>query len=245
MDIDFSFVSHVGCCRTENQDSYGDLSQNNVFVIADGMGGHQDGALASQLAVKAFSYQSDHDATNTTEYIRQAHQLILRATDEKRRYFSDNSMGTTGVVMYVHPIQQNYIVSWCGDSRMYHFIEKEKRLVQVTVDHSYVQELVDRGVISAQEALNHPKKNVITHAIGVGPLEELRIDTRKRGAQDGDILILCTDGLSNEVSHEEMEDLCTHFQSSQQLCEALVQRALDQGGRDNVTVCVVRFVPFD
>lgn len=245
MKLESAFISHVGCIRRENQDSYADLSHKSVFAIADGMGGHKDGALASSLAVKSFSYSADHETSNTVSYIKGAHELLVKSTFERSKtMLLDNCMGTTGVVLYIDDSQEKYQVSWCGDSRLYHYKSSENRLIQVTFDHSLVQEMVRRGEISEEEALCHRQKNIITSAIGVGGINELKIDTKRGNVSGGDIMILCTDGLSNEISDDEIENTIIEMkcESSQDIVESLLVKSLDNGGRDNITVAVIKVI---
>lgn len=243
MIVKHAFATHVGCIRTENQDCYADLSHRNVFAIADGMGGHHGGKEASLLAVKAFSWQADHGPEQTSEFIKQAHQLILRANVERGRSGqSTQQMGTTGVVVFINPDRGEYTVSWCGDSRLYHWSKTKQKLEQITTDHSVVQSKLDRGEITPEQAVNE-KKNLLEHAIGVGN-SDVRADTRKRRIAEGDILILCTDGISNEVRDEEIEKIVKRAeaedQSSRRLAQDLLRAALDGGGSDNATVGILR-----
>lgn len=245
MIVKHAFSTHVGCIRTENQDCYADLSHKNVYAIADGMGGHQGGREASLLAVKAFSWQADHGPEQTAEFIKQAHRLIVKANQERGYKGSSHAtqqMGTTGVVVYLNADRGEYTVSWCGDSRLYHWSRSRQKLEQVTTDHSVVQARLDRGEITPEQARNE-KRNTLEHAIGVGGAE-VRVDTRRRRIEEGDILILCTDGISNEVSDEQIHRLIVNAHhedhTPRQLAQELLRAALDGGGRDNATVCVVR-----
>lgn len=243
MIVKHAFATHVGCIRTENQDCYADLSHRNVFAIADGMGGHQGGKEASLLAVKAFSWQADHGPEQTAEFIRQAHQLILRANMERGRPgLGTQQMGTTGVVLFLNSDRGEYTVSWCGDSRLYHWSKSRQKLEQITTDHSVVQAKLDRGEITPEQARNE-KRNLLEHAIGVGD-SNVRADTRKRRLEEGDILILCTDGISNEVDDREIQRIVMNAeaedQTARQLAQDLLRAALDGGGSDNATVGVLR-----
>lgn len=239
MPFEHAFLSHVGCWRNENQDSFLQAPEQNVFAVADGMGGLAEGSAASRLACKAFGYQVDHNPHNLMMYFQYAHELVLKMA--KQRGFRPNEVGTTGVVLQLDPLRRAASVCWCGDSRLYHFKATAGRLEQVTIDHSYVQRLVDLGQITPEQALHHSDRNIITHAIGIGSAEGLKVGTRRRAVEEGDVLILCTDGLNNEVSFEQMEYLCQQFCSApQELVEQLVASALSGGGHDNVTVGVIK-----
>lgn len=238
MSLEHAFVSHVGCWRNENQDCFLAVPAKHTFAVADGMGGLSEGSTASRLACKAFSYQADHDTYNIPSYFQHAHELVIKWA--QKNGYPPNKIGTTGVVVQVDPMRQNYVVCWCGDSRLYHYKAANATLEQITVDHSYVQGLVERGHITEEEALTHTDRNIITHAIGIGTTFDIKIGTKKKTANDGDILILCTDGLNNEVSLSLMRELCQIYANNpQQLCEKLVTEALNGGGHDNVTVGVL------
>jgi len=244
--VDHAFATHVGWIRTENQDSYADLSYNGVYAIADGMGGHRGGREASQLAVKAFSWQCDHGKEQTSEYIRQAHELIVRANRERNGGIildGSQQMGTTGVVVHLDERRGEYAVSWCGDSRLYHWSNNKRSLDQITVDHSVVQGRLDRGEITPQQAM-YEKKNMLEHAIGVGDVNDLHVDTRRRRIEPGDILMLCTDGVSNEIEQETMFAIfmtaIEEGHSARKLAQTLLAAALDGGGSDNATLAVIR-----
>lgn len=246
MIVDHAFATHVGWIRIENQDSYADLSYNGVFAIADGMGGHRGGREASQLAVKAFSWQCDHGKEQTSEYIRQAHELIVRANQERSRgnpMEGSQQMGTTGVVVHLDALRGEYAVSWCGDSRLYHWSAKRGSLDQITVDHSVVQGRLDRGEITAEQALRE-KKNLLEHAIGVGSLNDLRVDTRRRRLEAGDMLMLCTDGVSNEIEPQALVEMFRNASaqghSARRMAQDILQAALDGGGSDNATLAIVQ-----
>lgn len=237
MDLDIAFVSHVGRWRSENQDYFLSMPSKNIFAVADGMGGLAEGSTASRLACKAFSYQADHNTFNLPSYFEQAHDMILKLAEQKG--LVHNQIGTTGVVLRIDTEKDDFTVCWCGDSRLYHFNAQTQYLEQVTVDHSYVQNLVNQGIITQEQAEQHPQKNIITNALGIGG-PTIKTSTKRKALKENDILILCTDGLNNEVSHKEISDLCGQYgYNAQLLTEQLVAQALQSGGRDNVTVGII------
>lgn len=243
MSLEHAFISHVGCWRNENQDCFLAVPSKHTFAVADGMGGLSEGSTASRLACKAFSYQADHETHNLTSYFQHAHDLVVKWA--QKNGFQPNKIGTTGVVVQADIMRQSYVVCWCGDSRLYHYKSKSKSLEQITTDHSYVQGLVDRGQITPQEALTHTDRNIITHAIGIGSQLDIKVGTKKKTADEGDVLILCTDGLNNEVPFALMEQICQEYSNDPQLLsEKLVAEALSRGGHDNVTVGVVLWPTF-
>jgi protein phosphatase len=244
-----AFATHVGCIRTENQDAYADLSEHGVFAIADGMGGHRGGREASQLAVKAFAWQCDHGREQTSEYIIQAHKLIVRANQERNQGALQalnggaSQMGTTGVVVYLNERREEYFVSWCGDSRLYQWMAQTGKLEQVTIDHSVVQGRLGRGEITAEQA-QYEKKNMLEHAIGVGGMNDIHVDTRRRRIAPGDMLMLCTDGISNEIEPDILLDLfgqaASRGHDARHMAQQILRAALDGGGTDNATVAIIQ-----
>lgn len=238
MIVENSFISHVGCWRNENQDFYMVCEKNNIFAVADGMGGLSEGSKASRLACKAFNYQAEKNNLNLNKYFEEAHDLVLKFCEQKGMPI--NTVGTTGIVVHVDAIRKEFNVCWCGDSRLYYFCDLTKKLEQITVDHSYVQSLVDKGIITPEQAETHKDKNVITSAIGIGLVHQLKIGSRKRKLSENDILILCSDGLSNEVSLKRMEEFCLSANCSQELSELLLTEALNNGGHDNITIGVIK-----
>lgn len=245
MPLEHAFITHVGMLRTENQDSYADLSYKSVFAIADGMGGHEGGLEASQLACKAFSWQCDHYRDNTEEYIKLAHQLIVEANYKKNGdyYCTGRQMGTTGVVLLIDEQRNSFNVSWCGDSRLYHWSDKKKTLDQITIDHSLIQKKILHGEISQEDAL-HEKRNILEHAIGIGDYDSIHVDTKKNKFEIGDIFMLCTDGICGEISYGEIFDIfltaSLENHSAQLIAEKLIEAAMNAGGSDNATVGVIK-----
>ena len=230
--------SHVGLVRKVNEDSFLELphlsAQAGLWAVADGMGGHEAGDVASQTIVANLRAISTPDHQDTLveaikQALKQANQELQSASAKQYRR---QTIGSTVVVLAV--FGQQGMAIWAGDSRMYRF--RDNKLELLTRDHSHVQEMVDRGLISAQEAQHHPYSNVITRA--VGSQNVLELDTVSFQLQPGDVYMLCSDGLSKMLGEDEIIR-CLAEANSHTSAQALIQAALEQGADDNVTTAVV------
>ncbi len=241
----YSAKSHAGMKREKNQDSYAiiDGSKNGpyFFIIADGMGGHNSGEVASKMAVDfAVNYVEGNNIeisrSNLPGFVKtmigKANAGIYNKSLEKLEH---NGMGTTFIVAAVKG--ENVQIGHIGDSRVYFINNKKMR--KVTSDHSLIEELVKSGSITKEEAVNHPRKNVITKALGC--MSEVEIDIYEVNAEKGDIMLLCTDGLTNMVDEERIESILLENDDPEKACEALINKANSSGGEDNVTVIVINF----
>ncbi len=232
----WSKMSHIGLVRKNNEDNCCVCDDIKLFAVADGMGGHKAGEIASRLALDELTSYLRTNSTmldkDPVEALRQAvcnanaAVLEFASTDEEKF----RGMGTT-ITAAVH--QENKIyVAHVGDSRAYLIRGEEIRLL--TSDHSLVNELVKSGGITPEEAENHPQKNVLTRAIGTSRTVDVDINIEQ--VLSGDIIILCTDGLSNLVNPEELKQLAGTEIPLQERAKLLTERALDRGGGDNITV---------
>jgi len=216
--IEFGHLTHVGLRRELNEDTYYGDSELGLWLVADGMGGHEYGEVASALARETI-VREVRDGTPLAQAIRIADEEIIRAS---RRRNDALPMGTTVVAARI--TGNRFEVAWVGDSRVY--LWREGQLAQLSQDHSYVQELIAQGAISAEQARSHPHRNVVTMTGELRP-----------GMQ----LLLCSDGLTEEVEDRNIADVLGHDDCSAQECvDTLVAAALDGGGSDNVTVVLVR-----
>ncbi|MCC8074311.1 MAG: Stp1/IreP family PP2C-type Ser/Thr phosphatase [Clostridiales bacterium] len=231
-----------GQVRTSNQDAYavGEFSDEVVWaVVCDGMGGAAGGNIASALAVKVISDKINASYRNNMRDVSIKNMLDSALTaanievyDMADRQPDLNGMGTTVVCAVVRD-NQAYIAH-VGDSRAY--VLSGENIRQITTDHSMVQDLLDKGKITSQEAENHPNKNIITRAVGVDKV--IDIDFDQIDLSDDDALLLCTDGLSNYVTNSEIISEMSdgkHYA----FADRLVQKANDNGGGDNITVVVI------
>jgi protein phosphatase len=240
MRIDAAAATHVGLVRHGNEDSY--LCVDGLYFVADGMGGHSAGEVASDIAVTTLSeLLSDMVANSLTvddlaAAIRHANTAILA---EARLDHTKSGMGTTltGVAV-ADSERRRALVANVGDSRTYLWRHGELR--QITKDHSHVQSLVDRGAITKAEARVHHQRNIVLRAMGIDP--ELDVDVFEVDIEDGDRFIVCSDGLVDEADDDAIEVAIRSSSSPQDLADALIALANDGGGRDNVTVVVVDFL---
>lgn len=228
--IAFGHGTHVGLRRDHNEDTYCAEPQIGLWLVADGMGGHDLGEVASAIARDTVKEQCQA-GKSLPEAVQAAAERIV---DMSRDRQSAMPMGTTLVAAQLK--DEQYEVAWVGDSRVYHW---NGELKQITSDHSYVQELVDQGAISAEQAKTHPHRNVVTQALGVTEPSSLRIDTVSGQLASGEMLLLCSDGLTEEVDDEYIAYVLAQQLDPQETVDHLILAALDHGGSDNVTVLLV------
>jgi protein phosphatase len=228
-------VTHVGYRRAHNEDSY--LADVPLFAVADGMGGHLHGDRASDAVVRRLQAAGTGDFVGRDEISDALHRATwdIHDLDEEER-----GIGTTvtGVALTADEAGARLTVFNVGDSRVYAFTGNELR--QVTVDHSLVQELVAAGDIAAEDAEAHPEANVITRAVGFSL--EPDIDFVDLSLETGMRLLLCSDGLTKEVPHERLRLHLAARLSARETANALLDAALAQGGRDNITLIVIDVV---
>lgn len=230
--------THAGMVRDNNEDAF--VAADGVYVVADGMGGHQAGEVASALAIDVVrdAHSSGFESvTDLEKAIRDANTSIrLHAADTLERA----GMGTTltGVVALQDTDDDptpRLAIANVGDSRTY--LHRDRRLVCLTVDHSYVQELVRTGQITEQEARFHPRRNIVTRALGID--RNVAVDAWVRACVRGDRYLVCSDGLVDEVPDHEIAAVLEGVADPQAAADQLVEMANRHGGRDNVTVIVV------
>ncbi len=237
-------ITDKGKVRSVNQDAYRlNVSPNGEYVLAvlcDGMGGVHGGEIASTIAADSFMQYAENmlhsePVTDVTQILREAAAYAnLKVYDRAFRDESCCGMGTTLVAALLRP--EDAAVVNIGDSRCCWLADGQ--LQQVTRDHSLVQSMVDRGLITEEEARSHPRKNVIMRAVGLE--RTIRSDIFRLEIRSGDALLLCSDGLSNLVSTEEMEALLLASSDDDAVCHELLRMALERGAPDNVTLALVR-----
>ena len=233
LTIDWAGVTDVGLRRAHNEDSY--VAQAPVFVVADGMGGHSAGDVASDAVVRRIEEAAVRDRLTTDdleEALRLATADIAVAAAE-----TELGVGTTatGAFLSDDDGEPEFTIFNVGDSRVY--LVDAGVLQQVTVDHSVVQEMVDAGLLRAEDAENHPDSNVITRAVGFDVAQ--RPDYWRVPARAGLRLLVCSDGLTKELSAADIERVLAAEPESLGAASALVRAAVEAGGRDNVTAVVV------
>lgn len=230
----------VGVKRTMNQDSLFCCdspvgSFQNLYIVADGMGGHKAGDYASRLCIERMvsmikGSDSKTPVTILEEAVAYANQSVYEAAQEKPEY---EGMGTTMVACTLQG--DTLYVANIGDSRLY-LLHKE--LQQITNDHSLVEEMVKIGNLTESEARVHPQKNIITRALGID--EEVQADYFEVNVQPSDVVLLCSDGLTNMIEDDEIEYVIHHSESLEEAGESLIQKANANGGSDNITAVLVQ-----
>lgn len=232
--------SSVGCIRQNNQDSFYLPKEGELpfFVVADGMGGTNGGEIASILSVSTVcTYLKDNigNCQDITELLRiainQANRVIYRVGRIKTEYCR---MGTTFTCAYIDGGIAYF--AHIGDSRAYKYNNGVLR--QISVDHSYVQELINAGQITADEARMHPDRHKITRAVGVGGI--VNVDTYIEPIEENDTFLICSDGLTSMLTDGEISQILSMNQSPYDTASALVDAAEKAGGHDNITVVIIK-----
>ena len=229
--------SDVGNERQVNEDACLDLPSRGLWVVADGMGGHAAGDVASHMLVGKLNGVDSHD--KLSEFVDDVEDRVLEVNGRLHAMSFEGDdpkvMGTTLAALLAF---DSHVVSmWVGDSRVYRLREGEL-LKQVTTDHSEVEEMIAQGTLNEAEALDHPAANVVTRA--VGGLEQVYVDLVLGELEDKDRFLICSDGLFKDLSEEELEELLGEG-SCVDACDALIDTALQRECADNVTVVVVEF----
>ncbi len=239
-------LSDVGRVRARNEDSYALVEDAGLFVVADGMGGHGNGDIASRIAVSAIleTYEQ-HPAGDTTELavaerlqsaFTHAHEQIRAAGDQDGTL---RGMGTTVIAVVVD--EESAVIGHVGDSRAYAL--RGTTLTPLTEDHSRVHEQVAAGYLSAAQAREHPFKSVVTRALGGE--QDAEVDLRRVKLQQDDLLVLCSDGLTTMLTDDEIAQILTGEGGIQEKSELLVSAANERGGADNITVVLLEIGPQD
>lgn len=235
-----SGATDVGSVRRHNEDSFLDRPEVGLWAVADGMGGHDNGALASQSIVQALETVSTPTTAGAFLAEVEGHLITVNADlrREATRLGPHGLIGSTVVVLLLYG--GHFACVWAGDSRIYRM--RNGVLSQITRDHSYVQMLVDSGAITPEEAHHHPKGNVITRAVGIG--DPLELDLRQGAVEPGDQFLLCSDGLTKMLEEHEVAAMLATAPDGE-AAQMLVDEACRRGAIDNVTVVEVRTMAAD
>ncbi len=243
--MEWASRTHIGKIRNKNEDSlFADEKSNRIFIVADGMGGHNAGEIASKLAIEKVSEMLKDNLDNLSKVDEfDIENLIQEAikeanTDIYKKSLSSNSLDGMGTTITLALFVDNKVYfGHIGDSRAY--LLRKDELTQLTEDHTLVCELLKNGTITEVEAKTHPKRNVITKALGTeeSPLP----DTISYNIKEEDIIILCTDGLTNIVDNYEIKKCFKNESDIQKACDYLVNQANDRGGFDNITLIAIRY----
>jgi PPM family protein phosphatase len=235
IELSWHAATHTGNRRAANEDSY--IADAPIFAVADGMGGHAHGDRASDAVVRRLQAVMGSDFVDSDAIVD---ALRLATVDIGELDEDEHGIGTTvtGVALGLREGGAYFTVFNVGDSRVYSLVGTELR--QITIDHSMVQELIDAGQLSAADAERHPEASVITRAVGFSI--EPEIDFVRIPVEPGMRLLICSDGLTREVAVEEIQGHVTAGARARETAEALVEAALEGGGRDNITVIVLDIV---
>jgi protein phosphatase len=227
----------TGRQRRANEDSH--LARAPLFVVADGMGGAQAGEVASRIAVESFQGGLHDQAAPESALAELTQQANARIHELSHSHAEQAGMGTTLTAIYVgdHEIS----IAHVGDSRAYRL--RDGVLERLTEDHSLVDELLRQGRLTPQEALEHPQRSVITRALG--PEGAVDVDTRSHSARGGDVYLLCSDGLTTMLAEDRLAELLLAHATLREAGEALIAAANEAGGRDNITVVLLRLEELD
>ena len=226
--LGFAAQSVAGRVRGHNEDAVLCLPELGLWAVADGMGGHECGEVASALALDTLR-QSVVAGSGLESSIHAAHQAILAAVQEE----GGRRMGST--VVAVRFVDADYEVAWIGDSRAYRIsLDGIERL---TRDHSWVQAMIDAGELSLAEARQHPRRNIVTQCLGQGE-QALEVGRAQGSLAPGELLLLCSDGLTGELTDEQIQEVCAGAATLDELVDELIGLANRLGGKDNIS-CIV------
>ena len=248
--LEFAGLSDTGLVRAQNEDVIGIYVESGFAVLADGMGGYNAGEVASRMCVELIAQQLQQKQqsvwmpmfSRTTsiavrwlaDAIAFANARILEAARQHEEYLG---MGTTAVVVLSH--QDKLLIAHVGDSRVYRFRQDE--LTQLTRDHSVLQGQIDAGLISKKDAQFSPIKNLITRAVGAQ--EEIEVEIHDHQMEEGDIYLLCSDGLTDMLNHDEIHHVMHQYSAQlEHCCQALIDSANNFGGRDNISVILCKVI---
>ncbi|MFW0794550.1 protein phosphatase 2C domain-containing protein [Gordonia sp. CPCC 205515] len=237
LTLDWAAICNVGRVRETNEDAA--LVQPGKYLLADGMGGHESGEVASEAALLTLAaVPAEGDRTETQLALI---NLLIEAQDKIGSIdaSTERRAGTTatGAVLVTHDDAPHWLIVNIGDSRTYRL--QGGVLEQLTVDHSQVQEFVDAGFLTPEQARVDPRRNVITRALGAG-MAEPEADFFSIPALSGDVLLVCSDGLTGELPDDEIAEILLREETAESAADALVEGAIALGAHDNVTVVVVR-----
>jgi serine/threonine protein phosphatase PrpC len=234
--FDTGSASHMGNVRERNEDSCLARPEAGIWAVADGMGGHADGDVASQTVIRAL--EGIEPTASAASLLALCVDCIARANTELKELGRSRGdiVGATVAVLLVS--DGRFTCLWSGDSRIYSV--HDGQIIQLTRDHTELQDLLAEGALTAEEAKNWAGRNGLTRAIGV--YDEPELESKSGPLNPGDVFVICSDGLTNHVQDHEILR-CVTANRSQQACDDLVALTLERGASDNVTVIVARYQP--
>jgi serine/threonine protein phosphatase PrpC len=250
MKLRYAGTTHVGVRRKHNEDNFVMVPEQRLYVVADGMGGHACGEVASQITVETLGsfYKDsadddeltwpcklDRELSGSENRLRAGVKLAnLRIFEKAQMDAKYKGMGTTVVVAYFHG--NSVVVAHVGDSRVYRL--REGSLTQLTEDHSLLNDYKKMATLTEEEERNFPHKNIIVRALGMK--EIIDVDIQTDAPLEGDIYLLCSDGLNGELEDTEIESILVEAETIEESCAVLIEAACENGGKDNVTVVLVQ-----
>jgi len=250
--IEVAGETNVGMKRNHNEDNFSVLEESGLYIVADGMGGHASGEVASKMAVDAlreFFTATADDPERTWPYKMdrskgyEENRLItgiklanLRIYESAQRDPRQRGMGTT--IVSIFAVDSGVYIAHVGDSRVYRI--RDKKMEQLTEDHSLLNDYIKMKRLTAEEIANFPHKNVIVRALGMK--DTVKVDSRFEQPQENDIILMCSDGLSGPVTDDELLDIATTTDDLKSAAAKMIERANANGGPDNITVVLVRWV---
>lgn len=228
-------MSDKGLRRNNNEDCYLSAPEKGLWAVADGMGGHEAGEVASAI-VRETLMQEIELGHSLEESILCTHTAVLNAVQAGR-----GSIGMGSTVVALSTKGREFQVSWVGDSRAYLWSSNANggQLQQLSTDHSYVQMLLANGAINADEVDTHPDKHIITQCIGSPDTDTIKVDSIIGEWTPGQWIVLCSDGLTDELDNTALAQTLSEALNPADACKSLMQRALECGGRDNITIQVI------
>lgn len=235
--LEYSAATHPGLKRENNEDCFLSAPDADLWVVADGMGGHEAGEVASAIVRETFEeFVQKGVPFSLSEAIQKSHETILTSADKGVGAYG---MGSTVVAMLNQ--KRNYQIAWVGDSRAYLWTPDQNggQLTRITTDHSYVQMLYVSGAITAEELDTHPDKNIITQCLGMQELAQVKVDLAQGQWQKNQWILLCSDGLTDELSDYSIANILEHSPNSLTAVDQLLHEALTSGGRDNITLQII------
>ena len=235
--LEYSAASHPGLLRDNNEDCFLSRPEHGLWLVADGMGGHEAGEVASAIVRDTLEQDAqEHPDVSLPDAIQHAHTSILASALQG---IGAPGMGSTIVALKSH--EKKYQIAWVGDSRAYLWTPTSDggRLELLSSDHSYVQMLVTTGVIRAEEAETHPDKNIITQCLGMQELTRVKVDVIEQEWQKNQWILLCSDGLTDELSDKNIAQILSDSHDCLAAVDQLLHAALTNGGRDNITLQII------
>jgi protein phosphatase len=232
-----SAKTHTGNVRAGNEDCFFCDDDLGLWLVADGMGGHEAGEVASAITAQVIE-EEIRKGSGLANAIQKSHRDILAAAERGQ---GARGMGSTVVAIRQDTLGQ-WELGWVGDSRAYlwsQLNEAEGELQQLSRDHSYVQALFDSGAITEAEMDNHPERNVITQCLGSLEIPIVRVDSSRGEWKAGQKILLCSDGMSDEVNDSEIANILNEYQDRDMALDKLLETALKNGGRDNVSIVLI------